>query len=333
MTLKDTPSIVTASGVAGLEFTDEVKTANALVPVLKAQGVNAIVVLIHQGGNVPAVHALRLHLPGRRHALGRLADHPDRRGSRPGHRHDHLGPHAPALRLQPPRPQRSAAPHHLGLVVRPPLHRDRRDLRPSHAATSCVRRSVDSAQHARDPRPWPRTRRRRRSSPTYNDARQGRSRARSSARSPTDVSRRRQRRWRVAARRPHRRRPARRPVGRRPAASTPVIAFMNPGGIRADLTSPTAADEAPGDVTYEEAFTVQPFNNYLVSMDLTGAADHTTCSTQQCRRGANAERAPKILQVSRGLHLQLHDDRRRRSSAPSKLERRRRSTRPRPTGS
>src|SRR6476469_4264630 len=54
MTLKDTPSIVTASGVAGLEFTDEVKTANALVPVLKAQGVNAIVVLIHQGGNVPA---------------------------------------------------------------------------------------------------------------------------------------------------------------------------------------------------------------------------------------------------------------------------------------
>src|SRR6476659_4779482 len=50
MTLKDTPSIVTASGVAGLEFTDEVATANALVPVLRAQGVKAIVVLIHQGG-------------------------------------------------------------------------------------------------------------------------------------------------------------------------------------------------------------------------------------------------------------------------------------------
>src|SRR6476469_2869802 len=54
MTLKDTPTIVTASGVAGLEFTDEVKTANALVPVLKAQGVNAIVVLVHQGGTPPA---------------------------------------------------------------------------------------------------------------------------------------------------------------------------------------------------------------------------------------------------------------------------------------
>lgn len=54
MTLKDTPSIVTAAGVAGLEFTDEVETANALVPVLKEQGVNAIVVLVHQGGTPPA---------------------------------------------------------------------------------------------------------------------------------------------------------------------------------------------------------------------------------------------------------------------------------------
>ena len=50
MTLKDTPSIVTASGVAGLEFADEVQTANKLVPVLKRKGVKAIVVLIHQGG-------------------------------------------------------------------------------------------------------------------------------------------------------------------------------------------------------------------------------------------------------------------------------------------
>ena len=50
MTLEDTPDIVTASGVAGLEFADEVQTANKLVPVLKRKGVNAIVVLLHQGG-------------------------------------------------------------------------------------------------------------------------------------------------------------------------------------------------------------------------------------------------------------------------------------------
>jgi 5'-nucleotidase len=50
MTLKETPSIVTPSGVAGLQFNDEATTVNALVPRLRAQGVEAIVVLLHQGG-------------------------------------------------------------------------------------------------------------------------------------------------------------------------------------------------------------------------------------------------------------------------------------------
>lgn len=42
-----------------------------------------------------------------------------------------------------------------------------------------------------------------------------------------------------------------------------VAALMNPGGVRADLDA--------GPVTYEEAFTVQPFANNLVTLDLTGA--------------------------------------------------------------
>src|SRR5262249_7607401 len=50
LTLKDTPSIVTPTGVAGLNFLDEAATVNALVPKLRARGVEAIVVLIHQGG-------------------------------------------------------------------------------------------------------------------------------------------------------------------------------------------------------------------------------------------------------------------------------------------
>src|SRR5688572_11540954 len=49
MTLKETATLVTPSGVAGLAFADEAATANALVPQLKAQGADAIVVLIHQG--------------------------------------------------------------------------------------------------------------------------------------------------------------------------------------------------------------------------------------------------------------------------------------------
>ncbi|MGE4560596.1 MAG: 5'-nucleotidase C-terminal domain-containing protein, partial [Desulfobulbus sp.] len=40
------------------------------------------------------------------------------------------------------------------------------------------------------------------------------------------------------------------------------FAFMNPGGIRADLEA--------GAVTWGELYTIQPFNNYLVKMTLTG---------------------------------------------------------------
>jgi 5'-nucleotidase len=50
LTLKGTPNIVSPVGVAGLEFKDEAETVNALVPELKARGVEAIVVLIHEGG-------------------------------------------------------------------------------------------------------------------------------------------------------------------------------------------------------------------------------------------------------------------------------------------
>jgi 5'-nucleotidase len=54
MTLRGTPGIVSPTGVAGLQFRDEADTVNALVPQLRAQGVQAIVVLVHQGGMQPA---------------------------------------------------------------------------------------------------------------------------------------------------------------------------------------------------------------------------------------------------------------------------------------
>lgn len=50
LTLKDTPKVVAPAGVAGLSFRDEADTVNALVPELKRQGVEAIVVLMHEGG-------------------------------------------------------------------------------------------------------------------------------------------------------------------------------------------------------------------------------------------------------------------------------------------
>jgi len=48
--LKNTPELVNSSAIAGLKFLDEADTVNALVPRIKARGVNTIVVLIHEGG-------------------------------------------------------------------------------------------------------------------------------------------------------------------------------------------------------------------------------------------------------------------------------------------
>ncbi len=50
LTLKGTPEIISPAAASGLEFRDEADTVNALVPELKARGVEAIVVLIHEGG-------------------------------------------------------------------------------------------------------------------------------------------------------------------------------------------------------------------------------------------------------------------------------------------
>jgi len=49
LTLKGTDQIVDPSGIAGVEFRDEASTINLRAAELKAQGVNAIVVLIHEG--------------------------------------------------------------------------------------------------------------------------------------------------------------------------------------------------------------------------------------------------------------------------------------------
>ena len=50
VTLRGTTALVPAAGIASLDFIDEADAVNRLVPELKAQGIETIVVLIHQGG-------------------------------------------------------------------------------------------------------------------------------------------------------------------------------------------------------------------------------------------------------------------------------------------
>ena len=48
MTLEGTPLIVSPGGIANVNFLDEAATVNALVPVLKGQGIEAIVARLHE---------------------------------------------------------------------------------------------------------------------------------------------------------------------------------------------------------------------------------------------------------------------------------------------
>jgi 5'-nucleotidase len=52
--LKDTPELVAAAGISGLQFIDEAQAVNRLLPELRAQGATVFAVLIHQGGRSEA---------------------------------------------------------------------------------------------------------------------------------------------------------------------------------------------------------------------------------------------------------------------------------------
>ena len=308
MTLRDTPTIVTASGIAGLEFTDEVETANALVPVLKKKGVNAIVVLIHQGGT-----------PGQQTWIG-----PDGKPYKVNPTYDaacengsELAPDSPiipiAKGLSPAIDMIVSGHTHQPYIcdIKDPAGQDRlvtsassfgrlytdTQLTYDRRTQDIVRAKVESSNVlvtrnvAKDPAQT-------KIITDYNTAIAPVA-SRVIGHITTDVTR------------------TGNPAGESALGdliadaqladksvvdgfSPPVIAFMNPGGIRAELSFAASKwGETPGDITYEEAFTVQPFNNYLVSMDLKGS-DIYALLTQQVT-GLNSGSQKKTLQVSAGF--------------------------------
>ena len=81
------------------------------------------------------------------------------------------------------------------------------------------------------------------------------------------------------------------------------LAFMNPGGIRADLIyAQISGGEQAGEVTFGEAFTVQPFNNLVVTLTLTGNQIKAILEQQVFPTpGQPAGTSARILQVSNGF--------------------------------
>ncbi len=78
-----------------------------------------------------------------------------------------------------------------------------------------------------------------------------------------------------------------------------VVAMTNPGGIRTDLIyASSKVGEGDGNVTYGEAFAVQPFSNTLVTMTLTGAQLKAVLE-QQFTAGSDGK--GRMLQISKSL--------------------------------
>ena len=77
-----------------------------------------------------------------------------------------------------------------------------------------------------------------------------------------------------------------------------VGALMNPGGVRSDFIFAQSGTEGDGVVTYEEAFTVQPFNNIVATQTFTGAQLLDVLKDQWC--GTNTSQT--VLLPSSSIH-------------------------------
>ena len=291
MTLEGTPSIVTASGVAGLSFKDEAETANALVPVLKAQGVNAIVVLLHEGAApTKSGQSYDWACQTGGSISGALVDinanlDPAIDMVVSGHTHQ---PYVCALPDPAGKPRLVTSASSFGrLYTDTTLTYDRRTsdiVRPTTAtsANHIVERTV-----AKDPAQTALIARYKTLVSTIANKVIGQVAGSVVSRTPNAAGES--------------------PLGDLIAdaqladpsvvtgGQTPVVSFMNAGGIRADLV-----ENAAGNVTYEAAFTVQPFNNYLVSLTLTGQQVIDVLN-QQFINSSGAPARPYVLATSAGL--------------------------------
>ena len=80
------------------------------------------------------------------------------------------------------------------------------------------------------------------------------------------------------------------------------MAFMNTGGVRASfLVDAVKHDEKAGEITYDEAYAVSPFNNILVTIDLTGQDIYDVLNQQYQATENRGSRPMLSLGVSKGL--------------------------------
>jgi 5'-nucleotidase len=281
VTLKATPTIVTPSGVAGLEFLDEVETVNALIPRLQKQGIEAIVVLLHEGGSQGVPSAV-LNINACENFSGPVVDIVT--GFDPavdvvitGHTHG-----AYNCEIAGKLVTGAASGGRILTDIDLTIDRGTGHALSMQAENRIVTRDVDKDPALTALIDKYKTL----SAPFANrvigsitaDILRAANAAGESALGDVIAD------AQLAATAPA-------------GYGNAVMAFMNPGGIRADLLdNQISGGEQPGEVTYAEAFTVQPFYNSLVVMTLSGAQIHTLLEQQWV-----GQPSPRILQVSAGF--------------------------------
>ena len=274
MTLHDTPHMVTAEGIRGLTFADEAATAARLVPILQRQGVHTIVLLIHQGG----AQADETDIDECRSFSGAIVD------------------------------VVTKLPDDIGVVVSGHTHRAYNCTIAGRLVTSAASygRVITAIDLSIEPDGG------RLISKSAHNVVVTRDVPRDTK--VSDILERFRPRYEVLAHRvigriagtiPRRANGSgESPLGdlladaqleqaRRTVGKDVAVAFMNPGGMRADLV---AGSGSSSEVTYEQAYAVQPFGNRVVVKTMTGEMIRRLLEQQFTRDG----RPRLMLQVSDG---------------------------------
>ncbi|MFC4427308.1 bifunctional metallophosphatase/5'-nucleotidase [Deinococcus navajonensis] len=291
--LKDTPTIVSPTGVAELDFLDEATSINKYVRVLKAKGVDAIVVLIHQGGVLKQGSTEKFNTVGCRDLEGDIVPiaqkiDPAVSAIISGHTHQGYNCVVPDPTGKPriviEGDQYGHLLQRLDLTVDKANHKvlsvkaenvviDYTQRKTNGTLDANMTALIKTAQAKTDVV-------KNQFVVNLGAAQIKRAADRASESALGDVIADAQ----LEATK----------------AQGAVIAFMNPGGIRADLPGTVKANNA---ITFGDVFAVQPFGNTMAVMDLTGA--QIKALLEQQTAGPNAGTNAKVLQVSAGFTYTL----------------------------
>ena len=278
MTLEGTPDIVSPAGVAGLDFLDEAETANRYARELRRRhGVRAVVVLLHQGG----VQSSPGGINDCNGISGEIVDIVERTTQRvdlfiTGHTHSAYNCEIDG------RPVTSASSFgRLFTDIDVTLNRRSRDVVRVTANNQIVTQNVFKAADVSDLIARYTT-----IAAPLRDRVIGRITA-DITRTPDDSGENAA--GNLIA-------DAQLAATAAPDTGAAVAAFMNPGGVRSDFTFAQSGGEGDGNVTYGEAFTVQPFGNSLVTLTLSGAQVLEMLKQQWC-----AQEFARVLLPSAGV--------------------------------